>query len=70
MLRCESFQDQSRFFRKRLRLFKWRKLCGLFDDKNHRKTGGEKERGKKQVSSRSGSRTTQLGKKEKRRITD
>ena len=31
-------------------------LCGLFDDKNHRKTGGVmKKRGKKQISSRGGS---------------
>ena len=31
-------------------------LCGLFDDKNHRKTGGVmKKKGKKQISSRGSS---------------
>ena len=31
-------------------------LCGLFNDKNHRKTGGVmKKKGEKQISSRGGS---------------
>ena len=45
-----------RFFRELTQGSLTGNLCGLFNDKNHRKTGGVmNERGKKQISSRGGS---------------
>ena len=45
-----------RFFRKLTQGSLTGNLCGLFDDKNHRKTGVVmNEMGKKQISSRGGS---------------
>ena len=45
-----------RFFRGLTQVSLTGNLCGLFDDKNHRKTGGVmNERGKKQISRGGGS---------------